>query len=270
MVVLSPSSSLHFQLRPACGLHQYTSQAALEHTQATTTHNYALQELHNVLHAALSSSAQTCSAQLQVEVEVQKDFKPAPTEPNPGVKALLHQLQNLNTSVPRTLSSVLDAANRVLEERAQGSAPPALYAPHINVLDEELGGGPGLAERLWGKDRAVGLVAPVVGAVLPPTKKAGAILLWDLDAPYRSPWMQLSPRALHVLALADYSQAGVHDSITSLSGIVSEDRTCTALHVEQALLGSINLLTAGHPKASDQNECCVVVFKARCKNTIIE
>jgi hypothetical protein len=31
----SSSSSLHFQLRPACGLHEYTSQAALEHTQAT-------------------------------------------------------------------------------------------------------------------------------------------------------------------------------------------------------------------------------------------
>jgi hypothetical protein len=34
----SSSSSLHFQLRPACGLHEYTSQAALEHTQATITH----------------------------------------------------------------------------------------------------------------------------------------------------------------------------------------------------------------------------------------
>jgi hypothetical protein len=33
----SSSSSLHFQLRPACGLHEYTSQAALEHTQATIT-----------------------------------------------------------------------------------------------------------------------------------------------------------------------------------------------------------------------------------------
>ncbi len=29
----SSSSSLHFQLRPACGLHEYTSQAALEHAQ---------------------------------------------------------------------------------------------------------------------------------------------------------------------------------------------------------------------------------------------
>jgi hypothetical protein len=29
---------LHFQLRPASGLHEYTSQAALEHTQATITH----------------------------------------------------------------------------------------------------------------------------------------------------------------------------------------------------------------------------------------
>jgi hypothetical protein len=32
---LLSSSSLHFQLRPACGLHEFTSQAALEHTQAT-------------------------------------------------------------------------------------------------------------------------------------------------------------------------------------------------------------------------------------------
>ncbi len=31
------SSSVHFQLRPACGLHEYTSQAALEHTHATIT-----------------------------------------------------------------------------------------------------------------------------------------------------------------------------------------------------------------------------------------
>jgi hypothetical protein len=29
---------IFFQLRPACGLHEYTSQAALEHTQATITH----------------------------------------------------------------------------------------------------------------------------------------------------------------------------------------------------------------------------------------
>jgi hypothetical protein len=33
----SSSSSLHFQLRPACGLHEYTCQAALEHAQATIT-----------------------------------------------------------------------------------------------------------------------------------------------------------------------------------------------------------------------------------------
>jgi hypothetical protein len=32
--IFSSSSFLHFQLRPACGLHEYTSQAALEHTQA--------------------------------------------------------------------------------------------------------------------------------------------------------------------------------------------------------------------------------------------
>jgi hypothetical protein len=31
----SSSSCLHFQLRPACGLYEYDSQAALEHTQAT-------------------------------------------------------------------------------------------------------------------------------------------------------------------------------------------------------------------------------------------
>jgi hypothetical protein len=34
----SSSSFLRFQLRPACGLHEYTSHAALEHTQATSTH----------------------------------------------------------------------------------------------------------------------------------------------------------------------------------------------------------------------------------------
>jgi hypothetical protein len=34
----SSSSSLHFQLRPASGLHENTSQAALEHKQATITH----------------------------------------------------------------------------------------------------------------------------------------------------------------------------------------------------------------------------------------
>jgi hypothetical protein len=42
LLVLVPgevsSSSLHFQLRTARRLHEYTSQAALEHTQATTTH----------------------------------------------------------------------------------------------------------------------------------------------------------------------------------------------------------------------------------------
>ncbi len=44
VVVVTPTSGcviiiiiiiLHFQLRPACGLHEYTSQAALEHTQAS-------------------------------------------------------------------------------------------------------------------------------------------------------------------------------------------------------------------------------------------
>jgi hypothetical protein len=39
----SSSSSLHFQLRPACGLHEYTSQAALEHTQATITGRVVVQ-----------------------------------------------------------------------------------------------------------------------------------------------------------------------------------------------------------------------------------
>jgi hypothetical protein len=41
----SSSSSLHFQLRPACGLHEYTSQAALEHTQATINWNATLTTL---------------------------------------------------------------------------------------------------------------------------------------------------------------------------------------------------------------------------------
>jgi hypothetical protein len=36
-LMVSSASSLHFQLTPACGLHEYTSQAALEHTQATIT-----------------------------------------------------------------------------------------------------------------------------------------------------------------------------------------------------------------------------------------
>jgi hypothetical protein len=76
-------------------------------------------------------------------------------------------------------------------------------------------------------------------------------LEWELECTdeQRMAWLRQPPRALHILALWEYSKAGVHHGITSLSGILSGRLACTALHVEQAMLGSRSLLTMGHPKA---------------------
>ncbi len=118
------------------------------------------------------------------------------------------------------------------------------------MLDTVKGGGRKFARALWGDAQGPRMVAPVSGAVLPPTSDSTT---WDLSGD-RAAWLQQSPHALHVLALAGYSKAGLHHGITTLSGIVSEGGTCTALHVENALLGSFNLMELGHPKVGDDVE----------------
>jgi hypothetical protein len=70
---------------------------------------------------------------------------------------------------------------------------------------------------------------------------------WNLEGD-RLGWLKQPPHALHVLAFMGYSKAGAHAAIATLNGIVSELNTCTALHVEDALMDSLDLHLDGHPK----------------------
>jgi hypothetical protein len=167
---------------------------------------------------------------------------------------------------PLTVQDVAAAAASALEDRRGmssadhvGGGPGVPYAPHISPLDEENGGGSRLARELWGDSVGPSMVAPVHGATQPTTRGQGVARRWGLAGGVRPECFLLSPRAFFVMVLDQYKKAGVHPSITSTSGILSDRLTCTAVHVEQALLGSMNLLTAGHPKV-----CAAPPLHAAC------